>query len=340
MWHMLQPDSTVDELDRQIVAALQVNGRASWRTIAAVLGEPERSVARRGTELIRAAHVRVKAVPHARRVTGADQHLVKVRCTPGSASAAARGLARWPETSFSYVLTGTADVVVGLSCTNARLADLVATDIGSVPGILSASTATVLKYFRELHEWRPDVLDAAQNQRLQEDIGTTSARDGGPPTTLTETDRRLLTGLVADGRSSFEDLGRLAAVSLQTASRRVEQMRRDGVFTIRAVFDPAVLGLHTHALLWVRAAYPALDDIGAELARSSAVRYAAAVTGEHQLAVDVVVADHPALYEYLRSEPWVLRASGMETSPVVEVLMLSGLPMGRLLADVPAAWRS
>jgi DNA-binding Lrp family transcriptional regulator len=340
MWLMLPSDHPADELDRRIVAALQVSGRASWRTIASVLGEPERSVARRGTELIRASHVRVKAVPNARRIAGADQHLVRVRCAPGSASAVARGLARWPETSFSYVLTGSADVVFGLSCTSARLADLVATDIGSVPGIHSAKTATVLKYFRELHQWRPDLLDADQYQRLQGDVGTISARDGDRPMTLTETDRRLLTGLVADGRSNFEDLGRHAGVSLQTASRRVEQMRREGIFTIRAVFDPAVLGLHTHALLWVRAAFPSLDEIGTELAESPAVRYAAAVTGGDQLAVDVVVPDHPALYEYLRSEPWVLKVSAIETSPVVEVLMLSGLPMGRLRTDVSDAWRS
>lgn len=38
----------LDSLDRRIVAALQVNGRAGWRRIAAVLDIAERTVAARG----------------------------------------------------------------------------------------------------------------------------------------------------------------------------------------------------------------------------------------------------------------------------------------------------
>jgi DNA-binding Lrp family transcriptional regulator len=41
----------LDELDRRIVGALQIDGRASWRRIAEVLGEPERTIARRGSAL-------------------------------------------------------------------------------------------------------------------------------------------------------------------------------------------------------------------------------------------------------------------------------------------------
>jgi hypothetical protein len=41
----------LDPRERRIVVALQLDGRSSWRRIAEVLDEPERTVARRGGEL-------------------------------------------------------------------------------------------------------------------------------------------------------------------------------------------------------------------------------------------------------------------------------------------------
>ena len=53
----------LDELDRRIVGALQVDGRASWRRIAEVLDAPFSTVNRRGTALLASGAVRVVALP-------------------------------------------------------------------------------------------------------------------------------------------------------------------------------------------------------------------------------------------------------------------------------------
>ncbi|WP_159061233.1 AsnC family protein, partial [Streptomyces europaeiscabiei] len=41
-----QTGPVTDSLDRRIISALQIDGRAAWHRIAAALGEPERTVAR------------------------------------------------------------------------------------------------------------------------------------------------------------------------------------------------------------------------------------------------------------------------------------------------------
>lgn len=53
------PVEQLDALDRRIAAALQIDGRASWRRIASALGEPERKVARRGLRLLESGRVSV-----------------------------------------------------------------------------------------------------------------------------------------------------------------------------------------------------------------------------------------------------------------------------------------
>ncbi|MFP3463138.1 Lrp/AsnC family transcriptional regulator [Arthrobacter globiformis] len=93
----------LDSLERQIVAALQLDPRCPWRKIAAVLGEPERTVARRGAQLLESGAVAVAAVrPHPASM------LVEMRCTPGTARAAAQSLAQRPDTTFVYTVTATA----------------------------------------------------------------------------------------------------------------------------------------------------------------------------------------------------------------------------------------
>ena len=49
----------LDYLDRQIVAALQANARATWRQIATVVGSSESTVKRRAERLIRTGAVRI-----------------------------------------------------------------------------------------------------------------------------------------------------------------------------------------------------------------------------------------------------------------------------------------
>jgi DNA-binding Lrp family transcriptional regulator len=54
-----QTHKRLDDLDRQIAVALQVNGRLSWRAIGRALDVPERTVTRRGQAMLDNGTVRV-----------------------------------------------------------------------------------------------------------------------------------------------------------------------------------------------------------------------------------------------------------------------------------------
>ena len=323
----------LDDLGRRIAAALQVDGRASWRQIAAALDEPERTVARRGTDLLTDGRVVVRGMPDPRRARGADQHVFRATCSPGGAAIAAVALARRPETIFSYILTGSTDCAAELSCPASRFPELLTRELGGIPGIASASTYPVLHYFRTLHDWRPAILTAEQIAELTPEATPVVAPLGADPVALGPEQRAVLRVLARDGRATYEEIARITGVSLQTARRRVGQLRAEGLVHFRAIFEPALLGFGTEALLWVQASFGDVAAIGEELSRSSAVRYASVLAGDRQLLVDVVARDQAGLYRYLQEAPWVAPAASIEPSLVVEALKRSGTLTGAARPD-------
>ncbi|MFI7481329.1 Lrp/AsnC family transcriptional regulator [Kocuria sp. M1R5S2] len=298
----------LDDLQRRIVAALQIDGRAPWRRIAAALGEPERSVARRGAEMLESGAVGVVALrPRSAHV------VVKTTCVPGTAMVAVEAFARRPDTSFAYAVTGSADCVAELLVDQERVGDVLSLEIPSIAGVSGTMSYPVLKYFRTIRSWRAAALTASQVSALQPPF----AAETWPPTavpSLTAQDEQMLDVLREDGRASYERIARRAGVSESTARRRVDWLLDRQVVQIRTVVEPAVLGLPVEALLWIRAAPGRLEDIGAGLARESCVRYAAAVAGDCQILADVTVGGLGDLYRFVTGSRWSQVVEGVEIS--------------------------
>ncbi|WP_427132448.1 CoA transferase [Pseudarthrobacter sp. S9] len=145
----------LDALERQIVAALQLDPRCPWRKIAAVLGEAERIVGRRATQLLESGAVAVVGV----RPRSAAM-LVDMRCTPGVVRAAAQSLAQRNDTTFVYTTTGTGDCVAEILTEHGRMGDVLSEELPSTIGLKHSTSYPVLRYFRTIRGWRPEVLGA------------------------------------------------------------------------------------------------------------------------------------------------------------------------------------
>jgi Lrp/AsnC family transcriptional regulator for asnA, asnC and gidA len=317
---MVETGPKLDELDRRIVGALQVDGRVSWRRIAAVLGESERTIARRGTQLLESRRVVVTGMS-----SHGDAVLVRAKCAPGSVHRAATAFAHRPDTTFAYLLTGNADCLVELFCPPARLGDLVINELPKTGGLLSFSTHPVLRYFRTVHEWQPGLLTDDEVAALRELPSLTPPPSRADAGAMGREHRLILHALAQDGRSTFDELARIADVSEPTARRRVEQLRRAGHVLVRAVVEPALLGLPVEAILWIKTAPRHVDLVGQQLLSSPLVRYAAAIMGEHQILADVTVADKLALHDFVTAADWLRHVDSVETSLVLGSLKRSGV---------------
>lgn len=317
----------LEDLDSRIVGALQVEGRASWRRIAEVLGEPERTVSRRGTLLLESGVV-VVAGWH----TPGAASIISVRSTPQTLKIAVSALARRPDTTFAYALTGSVDCVTEIRTAPGALPALLYDDLPGTPGLVAMSTLPVMKYFRTGFQWQPGLISAEQVAALREFQPPPQSPDD-PVASLRSDDRAIVRALATDGRMSYDRLGRTVGVSEGTARRRVEALRRAGTLTIRAVVEPQQLGLPVEAVLWIKASPGDVDAIGDALLSHASVRYAAAIMGEYQVIADIILPSRQALHEFVTRSPALARARAVDTTLVITALKRSGV----LAADLRSA---
>nr|WP_237500086.1 Lrp/AsnC family transcriptional regulator [Streptomyces sp. SID8379] len=199
-------------------------------------------------------------------------------------------------------------------------------EVPALPGLVEQQVSPVLRYFRTVHEWSPGLLDDDEVAAL----GGTATRpvDGVevPDVEIAPDEHAILRALAEDGRRTHDELAAVAGVSVATARRRVESLTRQGVVSIRAAVEPALLGLPVEALLWIRTRPDEVEEVGRLLVESPLVRYAAVVMGEHQLLVDVTQPSKQDLHAFLTEAPWVRRAEAVQSHLVVEAWKRSGVP--------------
>ncbi|GGU15574.1 Lrp/AsnC family transcriptional regulator [Streptomyces coeruleorubidus] len=314
-----------DSLDRRIISALQIDGRASWHRIATALGEPERTVVRRGTRLLDSGLVRIGAMAVRGRST-----VIGVRCAPGQARVVATALARRPDCAFAHVLTGTWDCVAEVQCPRDRLAGLVMDELPGLPGVVRTLTLPVLRHVRTIREWHAGLLTDAEIAALTDGTGAAPASADVSPAfdgvgELSRADRLLVHALAEDGRCTFDELARVSGVSEATARRRLGALRRAGRVRVRAVIEPVLLGLPVEAVLWVRAVPSQVDAVTAALADSPHVRYVSFLTGERQLLVLTAFPDEAALHDFVARSAWLREAVSVDVSMVLGSLKRGGM---------------
>jgi DNA-binding Lrp family transcriptional regulator len=290
----------VSTSDRRIVAALQVNGRASWRKVATALGVAESTVTRRGQQLL---DDRVLAV------TGVLDHLrcglgisiyVRLRARPGHMLDVARAVAASPRARFVTVLTGGFDVAAEVVVE--RHHDVVDV-IGAFEGIeyvVDIESLVVIRKFSAFEEWLPATLDAhaVDVLRASSEVTDYAHRAWTEPEQLTEQEFAIARVLAGNGRATYAAIATRTGVSESTAARRVESLVQRGCLRFRTVFESPVLGYDVEYLLWLSVDPAHLEEVGVILAKHPANRYVAAATGEHNLIVQGVLPGYGDLYPF------------------------------------------
>ncbi|WP_327411904.1 Lrp/AsnC family transcriptional regulator [Streptomyces sp. NBC_01233] len=313
---------TLDTLDRRLIHALQIDGRASFNRIATVLGIPERTVARRYHRLRSALVVRVVGLIDSRRI-GMLDWFVRIDCAPGAADALTAALAQRDDTSWIAPLAGG----TGLTC-------IVRTPVSSTdggrplfdhllrtPGIRDVEAGCVLRPVAGLGGWagRTSALDASEQAAL---LSPATEPPGGPQAPAEASDwgaaeARLAGELARDGRVDVRRLASVTGWSASTVRRRVAGLRAAGVLHFEVDVDPSCFGFPVEALLWLEVAPAALAEVTQALSRHDAVAFAAVTTGRAAVFAMVQCRDTGALYDYLAGELAALPGIGrMETALV------------------------
>jgi Lrp/AsnC family leucine-responsive transcriptional regulator len=98
---------------------------------------------------------------------------------------------------------------------------------------------------------------------------------------IDETDRRIISELVTDGRVSFAELGRRVSLSPPAVAERVQRLERGGVITgYRAEIDPRAVGYELTAIVRVKPAPRQIAKIPELAAEIPEISECHRITGE------------------------------------------------------------
>ncbi|WKE73085.1 Lrp/AsnC family transcriptional regulator [Streptomyces sp. WP-1] len=317
-------ESDYDELDRRLVHALQIDGRAPFSTIAAVLGVSDRTVARRYARLRSAGSVRVLGGVDPTAL-GAVLWFLRVRCAPAASLPVAEALAARPDTSWVSLNSGGTEITcVVRTESEADSEALLLAKLPRTPRVEGVTAHSVLHAFYG----GPDNLvgklgwlDAAAVERLRPP--PVPHRPG--PVRLDDGDRRLLALLATDGRAGYEQLAAATGWSPTTVRRRMTELREHGVLYLDLDVDWHVFGQNARTLLWLSVEPAHLEEAGRALAGHPEIAFAAATTGPTNLYASVVCANQRDLYRYLTTRIAALPAiTHLETAPVIRTVKQAG----------------
>lgn len=141
----------LDELDSDIIEALQHNGRESFRSMAARLGVAEATVRSRVAKLTTARVLDIVGVTNPFAL-GFDV-MATIAVSARTPQAAAHELARWSEVTHVVQVTGRFDLLCEVACSDReQFRDLLA-KVRAVDGVTDTESFTYLDIVKQHYAW-------------------------------------------------------------------------------------------------------------------------------------------------------------------------------------------
>lgn len=285
----------MDDLDRRIIGYLQIDGRAQFRAIAQVLDLPERTVSRRGQELLNSGAIRVAGLIERSSMVRKDSLILRIQCTPGTNTIVATALAALPESIFVYLITGKNECLTELFATVEELNEILLKFIPGIPGVKQITSFGCLRYFRTAAQWNPGILTYEELDQIKRDLVPRPIQE----IELQQDDLMILNILANNGRATYEQIARACGLTEPTARRKTAQLLNSGALSIHAIVDPSSIGFPVECWIFVKCPPSKVSDVADAILKDNHVRYLASITGEYQILFEVAMSSRKVLGTYL-----------------------------------------
>ncbi len=143
----------LDDVSKEIIAKLQVDGRRSYAAIAKEVGLSEAAVRQRVQRLTESGVMQIVAVTDPLQLGFAKQAMVGVKVKARITQVAER-IAEIPEIDYVVVTTGRFDVLAEVVCeSDDALLALVGDTIAAMDDVTSTETFVYLKLAKQTYSW-------------------------------------------------------------------------------------------------------------------------------------------------------------------------------------------
>lgn len=309
--------SAIDDLDRKILAALQLDPRASWSKVGSLVGTSETTALRRLHRMHAQGDVIVTGQGDPLRCGFGKPVLLYFSAPPEKKQTLAAQLAQRPDVQYVSLVTGRHDVMCELiSPSHEYLADVLVNQLPQTGLFERSATAIVLKRFKTQDQWSRVLLDGiADFSEYDESVSD----DSGDAPPLDALDRSILASLAADGRRSYSEVAAEVGAGEAVVGRRVQALVASKRLSFVAMVAPATLGFEVEAMIHIRTDLGDLDETARLVAAMPEARYVAATTGDADIIALVVLRDTAEAYAFLTKKLGALPGTRtIETDIVLE----------------------
>jgi Lrp/AsnC family transcriptional regulator, regulator for asnA, asnC and gidA len=144
----------LDDIDRDIIRALQRDGRTSNTEIGRALGLAETTIRKRIARLIAEDLVNIVAVPTPEAVGMTTSAIIGISVALAEVRDVSERLVAWPEVRYVGFSTGRYELIIeAFFNDHEHLLDFVTTKLGGLPGVTGVETSLILKVAKFSYEW-------------------------------------------------------------------------------------------------------------------------------------------------------------------------------------------
>ncbi len=146
--------NSLDRIDRQLIAALQVDGRRSYTRLASDIGVSESVVRYRMQRMEREGILQIVGIADPLKIGFDLMALVGLRIAPGKLDSALALLRSFSETSYVASLAGSYDAIAEVVCRDtAHFNELLTQRIRGIDGVVSSDSFLILEIHKMAYGW-------------------------------------------------------------------------------------------------------------------------------------------------------------------------------------------
>ncbi|MFE0642519.1 Lrp/AsnC family transcriptional regulator [Streptomyces sp. NPDC058877] len=289
--HLLESataSGVLDELDHQLITALQTSPRARWERIGAAVGVDASTVARRWRRLTEAGHAWMSCHPTGFGPTPPTVAVIEVDCASGSLHRVAASIVDDAHLVTIDHVTGSRDLILTAAFPDqAALARYVGLRLEALPGVAATRSQIASTLHSVGSRWRLDRLAPSGRENLAPPPTHIGAGIGRRLAPADELDHRLFGLLAQDCRQSVAALAQGSGASASTVRRRLDRFHRTDALVYRCEVARYLSGWPVAVTLWGIAPPDATTRITAHLATQRETRLCASISGPHNLLLTV-----------------------------------------------------
>jgi len=261
----------ISESDLELIDALQINPRASWRDIGAAIGVSALTAGRRWSGLRNAglAWTNSTAGPELSRGM-----ILELACPPGMTDQVVRELVSIPDVMTVGHLTGEYNIYAITVAASARAMTNFQLQVINALPVLRLRTHLYHHAYGGSRRWRLHVLNESQASRLWE-----ASPPASPWSPVSSADRKLYLALGENARRPLAELADELDLTPQAVGRQLKRAQRRGTIDFRADVARPYAGWHLGAFLWIATSLEDLPGASVSLGRLPETRFCATTSG-------------------------------------------------------------